>query len=146
MRADCEDSPRRYLAPVRWLLGLTLLVAIAGCGASEQQKVAAAIRFSDGAWDRGEVDEGCSWLTGRARREFLKDSPNPRAGSCREAFEVIEKPPSLGGVTLLAVIVEYEPPRMTRIRVNGDSAVVTFSDGDDRQLRKVDGRWLIDAY
>ena len=35
---------------------------------------------------------------------------------------------------------------MTGIRVDGDTAVATYSNGDRTPLRKVDGRWLIDSF
>jgi hypothetical protein len=135
-----------YARRVRRLLGLSLLAAFWGCGASEQQKVVAAIRASDAAWDRGDLNAGCALLTDRARRAFLKDSPNPGARSCREAFTVVEEQRTSDFGVSEAELVESEPPRMTEVRVNGDTAAVTFSDGRQTRLRKAHGRWLIDSY
>lgn len=38
------------------------------------------------------------------------------------------------------------PPRLTDIRIDGARAVATYADGNRTQLRKVDGRWLVDSY
>ena len=136
-----------YFGTVRRLFGLISLVATAGCGASAQQEVAATIRASDAAWERGDLDEGCALMTERARKDLLKFSSNPVARSCREAFEVVEEdPPPRDVAYLVAEIVESEPPRMTGIRVSGDTAVATYSNGRERELRKVNGRWLLDAH
>lgn len=54
---------KAYVDGVRWLLCFVVLVAGAGCGASEQQRVAATMRAYDAAWDRGDLDGACSWLT-----------------------------------------------------------------------------------
>ena len=41
---------------------------------------------------------------------------------------------------------DAEPPRMTGIKVDGSTAVASYSNGDRIQLRKVNGRWLIDSF
>ena len=76
-----------------------------------------------------------------------QDSPNPGARTCREAFAVLEEEqPHEPNAVLLAKVIAPETPRMIRVRVHGDTAVVTCSDGDERRLRKIHGRWLIDSY
>jgi hypothetical protein len=139
-------SVKTYDLSVRWLFALLLLAALSGCGASEQQKVIAAVRASDAAWDREDLDVGCAWLTERARRAFLKSSPNPGASTCREAFTVVKGQQTPFGVSEAELVESNIARRMTGVRVDGESAVVTFSDGSRRSLRKIRGRWLIDSY
>jgi len=71
---------------VRGFIVLGLLLLSAGCGASEQQEVAAVIRASDSAWERLDFDEGCSWMTERARQRYMSDAINPGARTCGEAY------------------------------------------------------------
>lgn len=130
---------------MRRLLALIVLAILSGCGASEQQKVAAALRASDTAWARGDLDEGCASLTERARKAFLESSPNPRAPNCREAFTVDTQQQTAFGVSEAELVESKAPRRMTSVRVNGDTAVVNFSDGRQSRLRKIRGRWLIDS-
>jgi hypothetical protein len=130
---------------VHRLLALSVIAGLTGCGASEQQKVVAALRTSDTAWARGDLDEGCAWLTERARKAFLESSPNPRAPDCREAFTVDTEQQTAFGVSEAELIESEAPRRVTSVRVDGDTAVVNFSDGRQSRLRKIHGRWLIDS-
>jgi ketosteroid isomerase-like protein len=125
---------------------VTLLLGLSGCGASERQQVVAAIRASDAAWDRGDLDAGCAWLTQRARSAVLRGSPHPGARTCSEAFAVVEEQQATEFGVSEAELVSSEPARMTSVRVDGDTAVVSYSDGAQRRLRKIRGRWLIDSY
>lgn len=133
---------------MRALVAVGLIALLAGCGASEQQHVAATIRASDAAWDRGDLDDGCSWMTERARRRFIADGINPRARTCSEAYE----PPAnetTAGTLIFATLTAVEhpdAPRVTHIRIYGDRAVARYSNGGPTQLRRVRGRWLIDSY
>jgi hypothetical protein len=108
--------------------------------------VAAAIRASDAAWERGDLDEGCSWMTERARRRFMDDGINPHARTCSEAFEPGAIESHRAFAVIDAEIVPSEAPRMTTIRVNGDAAVASYSNGDRTRLLKLNGRWLIDSF
>lgn len=132
---------------MRRFIALGLLVFLASCGASEQEKVAAVIRASDAAWERGDFDEGCSWLTERARRRYIDEGINPHARTCSEPYEFeASGSDTSGDLAVVAEIVPLEPPRMTNIRVDGDTAVASYSNGDRTRLRKVNGRWLIDSF
>jgi hypothetical protein len=51
-----------------------------------------------------------------------------------------------GSDVMLVDVIPAEPPRMTDIRVDGDTAVASYSSGDRTRLRKVDGHWLIDSF
>jgi hypothetical protein len=119
---------------VHRLLALSVVAGLTGCGASEQQKVVAALRASDTAWARGDLDEGCAWLTERARKAFLESSPNPRAPDCREAFTVDTEQQTAFGVSEAELIESEAPRRVTSVRVDGDTAVVNFSDGRQSRL------------
>ena len=131
---------------MRGFIVLGLIASLAGCGASDQQKVAAAIRASDAAWDRGDLDEGCSWMTERARRRYMASGINSHARTCSEAYEYEAVQADMAFGVSEAELVSSEPPRMTGIRVNGDIAVASYSNGDRTRLRKVNGRWLIDSF
>jgi hypothetical protein len=132
---------------VRGFIVLGLLVFLAGCGASEEDKVEAVIRASDAAWERGDFDAGCSWMTERARRRYMDEGINPDARRCSEAYEFdAVETDTVGDLAATAEVVASEPPRMTGIRVDGATAVASYSNGDRTRLRKVDGRWLIDSF
>ena len=131
---------------MRGFVVLGLLVFLAGCGASDQEQVAAAIRASDAAWDRGDLDEGCSWMTERARRRYMDQGINPHARTCSEAYEFDAVELDTADSLAYAEIVPLEPPRVTSIRVDGATAVASYSNGDRTRLRKVNGRWLIDSF
>jgi hypothetical protein len=130
---------------MRRLLALIVLAGLSGCGASEQQKVVAALRASDAAWARGDLDEGCASLTGRAREAFLQSSPNPGAPNCREALTAVKQQQTPFGVSEAELVESEAPRRVTSVRVDGDAAVVNFSDGHQSRLLKIHGRWLIDS-
>jgi hypothetical protein len=104
------------------------------------------VRASDAAWARGDLAEGCASLTGRARKAFLENSPNPSAPTCREALAVGKEQQTAFGVAEAELIESDAPRRMTSVRVNGDTAVANFSDGRQSRLRKIHGRWLIDSW
>jgi hypothetical protein len=131
---------------MRGFIVVGLLVFLAGCGASEQEKVAAVIRASDAAWERGDLDEGCSWMTERARRRYMDGGINPHARTCSEAYKFDTVELDAAEVGAYAEIVPSEPPRVTNIRVDGATAVASYSNGDRTRLRKVNGRWLIDSF
>ncbi len=133
---------------MRGFIALGLLVLLAGFGASEQERVAAVIRASDAAWERGDLDEGCSWMTERARRRYMDEGINPHARTCSEAYEfdAVEPDTADDRAYTYAEVVPSEPPRMTDIRVDGATAVASYSNGDRTRLRKVNGRWLIDSF
>ena len=105
------------------------------------------IHASDAAWERGDFDEGCSWLTERARRRYIDEGINSHARTCSEAYEFeAAEPDTADALAVTAEIVPLEPPRMTNIRVDGDTAVASYSNGDRTRLRKVNGSWLIDSF
>jgi hypothetical protein len=67
--------------------------------------------------------------------------------------DVCDQVPAIGSAeSNLGVVVQHlyvrgaEPVRLTRIRVDGDTAIATYSNGDRPQLRKINGRWLIDSF
>jgi hypothetical protein len=134
---------------VRAFVALGLIVFLSGCGASEQQRVAATLRASDAAFERGDLDDGCSWLTERARRRFMADGINPRARTCDQAYTAPTTiMPTEGTVIVetLSAVDDPEAPRMTDIQIDGDRAVARYSNGGRTRLQKVHGRWLIDSY
>lgn len=127
---------------MRRLIVASLLVLFAGCGASSQHEVAKVIRSSDAAWARGDVAAACSHMTDRARRAYVVAGVE----ICDEAhaFDTVK---SKGNVVVQHLYVhDHEPPHMTGIRVDGDTAVASYSNGDPTTLRRLNGRWLIDSF
>src|SRR5262245_1956310 len=124
---------------MRGLMVVGLVVMLAGCGASEQQKVEAVVRATDAAFERYDVDEVCARMTTRARQRYMQDGTNPRARTCSEATEDTDT--AEFGVTFATVleIGPSDPPRLTDIRVDGDAAVAIYSDGHRTRLRRIDG-------
>ena len=131
---------------MRGFIVLGQLLLFTGCGASAQQEIAAVIRASDTAWERLDFDDGCSWMTERARQRYMSDAINPGARTCGEAYQHHAVEPDPDAAHSYAAAVPIEPPRVTGIRVDGDIAVATYSNDDRTRLRKVDGRWLIDSF
>ena len=78
----------------------------------------------------------------------MSDAINPGARTCAEAYatdsHAVEPDPDTA--YFYAAVVPVKPPRVTGIRVDGDTAVASYSNDDRTRLRKVDGRWLIDSF
>jgi hypothetical protein len=129
-----------------WRRPFVVLVALtaAGCGASAQQHVAAAVRAEKAAWDRGDFEAVCAMRTEAGRREWSRLGGAP---TCAEGIRRVagSSPPDLPNVTVATLSVELSSAR-SRIRVDGDRAIVYSGGFPAERLRKVDGRWLIDAY
>jgi hypothetical protein len=126
---------------------LLLAVVLASCGASEQQHVQQALRDYDRAWEREDYEDVCSRTTEAGRREWanLTRSPDCVSGirALVRAGEEYEPPDSAGEtivLTLPAVELTTE-----HIRVEGDTATTYTRLGAAERLRKIDGRWLMDA-
>jgi hypothetical protein len=109
---------------MRRMLVFSLLALMAGCGASAQQEVAAVIRASDAAWARDDLEAVCSRMTEHARRHYA--DTDVRAAVCN----VAEPNTRLVVQHLYISGPRSEPPRMTGIRVDGDTAVATYSNDD----------------
>jgi hypothetical protein len=75
------------------------------------------------------------------RREFLRASLRPDANTCAEAWT----PAPAGNEPI--VTFEFKPPsrRLTGVDVANSVAHARYDDGSVQRLRKVGGRWLIDA-
>jgi len=132
-------------------MGLLLVLALGaiGCGASEQQHVQAALRARDRAVESEDPAAICGSMTGAAQRQWQAIM---RASSCVEAYERIyglaaeaTPQPIDDGEALLVSVSIPERTEPGHVRVDGSRAVVYVGTAVDERLRKVDGRWLIDA-
>lgn len=122
---------------------LILIAAATGCGASEEERVRAAVDKTDRAWEDEDYETVCAMHTEAGRRELVRNSDNPGARGCADALvsdnldEVDE-----GAFQTLEVGVILE---ITEVEIDGDRAVVRYSTGFAWRLRKVDGEWRLDA-
>jgi hypothetical protein len=114
---------------------------LAGCGTSDEERVRATIAADLRAHDRDDWNRVCALRTAAGRREFLQASLNPDANTCAEAWT-----PAPGGNEPI-VTFEFKRPsrRVTDVDVANAVAQVRYDDGFVQRLRKVGGRWLIDA-
>jgi hypothetical protein len=131
---------------MRRVIALASIVFVAGCGASAQQEVAAVIRATDAAWERGDVEDACSRMTKRAQQQYIEAGIDPHARTCTAAYDSDPVQESTEMLVQTLVVTEIEAPRITSIRVSGDRAVAIYSYGDPTRLRKIKGRWLIDSF
>jgi hypothetical protein len=130
--------------PLRWLVSLVLVLpAAAGCGASQQQQVQSTLRADRAAWDRGDYEKACALRTEAGRREWSRLGA---ASTCAEGIRRVVDPPvaDLSNVVVATIAVQRSTAR-SRIRVDGDEAVIYRGGFSVERLRKVDGQWLIDA-
>jgi hypothetical protein len=128
----------------RLVASVLVLLAVAGCGASSQQEIQATLRADHAAWDRGDYERACALRTEAGRREWRLLGAAP---TCVAGIRRVAEPPvaDLSNVTVALIAVERSTLR-SRIRVDGDRAVVWRGRFPTERLRKVGGRWLIDAH
>jgi hypothetical protein len=81
-------------------------------------------------------------MTDRARRAYVVAGVE----LCREAhpFNSVEQSGHM--VVQHLYVYDHEPPHVTAIQVDGDTAVASYSSGDPTTLRRLNGRWLIDSF
>jgi hypothetical protein len=66
---------------------------------------------------------------------------NPLADVWNEAYTTDSVEPN----TNVVYVLDAEPPRMTGIRVDGDTAVARYPNGERTRLRRLN-HWLIDSF
>lgn len=98
---------------------------------------------------RGDYEAACKMITDRMRttaiREARLQQPNVRGapeepvGTCPDALAV-----SLSLVDKSSWDTVRDLGRRGQIEVRGDSATIETSEGST-ELKRVDGRWLVDA-
>lgn len=100
----------------RILLTIAASLTLAGCGASDTDKIEAALKAHERA-----IDEA------------------------KEALEASDvRPPDGFGVSEAAYLIEL-PSGVADIQVNGDTAAARYANGVVQRLRKVDGKWRVDG-
>jgi hypothetical protein len=127
---------------MRPLIALIVLAAVlAGCGSSDEKQVRATIAAELRAQAKHDWNGVCDLRTAAGQRDFLRTSLRPNAGSCAEAWT----PAPSGNEPI--VTLEFKAPtrRLTDVDVEDAVATARYDDGSLQRLRKIDGRWLIDA-
>ncbi|WP_028063754.1 hypothetical protein [Solirubrobacter soli] len=114
---------------------------LAGCGGNDEKQIRATIADEGRAYANKDWDAVCAGRTAAGRREFLKTSLRPDAKTCAEAWT----PDPTDNEPIVAITFIPSKERLTGIDVDGDTARARYSSGSVTRLRKVDGRWLIDA-
>ena len=103
-----------------------LALTTVGCGNGEAEKqIRATMDAANRAWMKQDFERGCALHTEAARRRM--DICHPIEAQAVTSFSV------------------KEPP-ISKIDVDGNTAVVRRQDGgESTRMRRVEGRWLIDA-
>jgi hypothetical protein len=125
----------------RLTIPVLLVVALAGCGGNDEKRVRATIAAESRALAAEQWNAVCALRTAAGRREFLRTSLRPDAKTCAEAWT----PAPEANEPILTVKLSPSKRRLTDVDVDGDVARARYSDGSVVRLRKVDGRWLVDA-
>jgi hypothetical protein len=120
---------------------IVLVVAVAGCGTNERERVRATIAAQVRGYASQDWNAVCDLRTAAGRRELLRGSLRPDAKTCAEAWT----PASGGNEPILTF--NFKPPLrpLMGVDVANDVAHARYDDGSVQRLRKVGGRWLIDA-
>jgi hypothetical protein len=99
-----------------------VVLAVAACGASEEEQVEQVVRDYNTALGEGDVDLACSL--------FAEEYWSGKKIGCREFVEA--RSPT--GVTGAGIV---------DVQVDGDSATARGSTHGDLGLRKIDGDWML---
>lgn len=124
----------------RWPLIALLVVTLGGCGSSDEDEAADAVRAYFGAIAEGEYDEACSQLAASARRDVADYAATqlPEVGSL-DCEEVMGQIFSLIDEDQIAALEDVE---VTEVTIDGDSAIAEVEGAtEDARLRRVDGEW-----
>jgi hypothetical protein len=126
--ARFDGGPTQRLRKVddRWLID----------GAGDEEQIRATLAAYDRAFARGDHAAACALMTEPAQRELLYNDPSgcgATASPERGEFGVSQ-----------AELVREVLGDLQRIEIDGDTAEARY-DRSVTTLRKVDGRWLIDA-
>ncbi|MDA0170345.1 hypothetical protein OJ998_14700 [Solirubrobacter taibaiensis] len=129
---------------------LILTVLLAGCGASEQQHVQQALRDFYAGWEHKDYAGTCARMTTEGRRQFASFGGKRNPADCPDALRIMDEAaeeysePGEGEEAEL-LFVDLEELEDARIRINGATAIRYRGSYAVERLRKVDGRWLVDA-
>ncbi|HWK27559.1 MAG TPA: hypothetical protein VNS09_13410 [Solirubrobacter sp.] len=120
---------------------IVLAAAFAGCGTSEKERVRATIAADLRAQEREDWNAVCDLRTAAGRRELVRTSLRPDAKTCAEAWTL----PTGDNEPILSFELKSAERRLADIDVDKNVASARYDDGFVQRLRKVRGRWLIDA-
>jgi len=117
-----------------------LVLALAGCGGSDEEQIRDAVDDYREAFLAGDAAGTCSHFTEKSRREFA--SSRGRA-TCRDAIAAARDELSAEDRA------EFRGLRVDRVKVDGDQAVVTLAASGTRRVTgwrmvKIEGTWLLD--
>ena len=124
------------------MLGV-LLLAVAGCGDSEEDRVKETLDTYFEAFVDSEGDKACELLSDEARRDVVRQvGSQVGTKSCGDAMDRVR-------ATLDAESVDaLEAAEVQRVQIDGDRATVTLeTDGrsTDAQMERVGGDWRVSA-
>jgi hypothetical protein len=120
---------------------IVLFAAFAGCGTGDEKRVRATIAADLRAFESQDWNAACDLRTVAGRRELVRSSLRPDAQACADAWT----PASSGNEPIVTFRFEPSPRQLSDIDVDNDVARVRYNDGSLQRLRKIGGRWLIDA-
>jgi hypothetical protein len=117
-------------------LGLTM-IALAGCGASEERQVRDTMDAANRAFLDGDGKKVCSLLTPETR-----DTVGEFEGDCASAIERARS-----NVPANVMSKAFAKTHIRSVKITGRAAVVEYEGGlHNSTLRKMAGRWLIEGY
>jgi hypothetical protein len=141
------------------LAAIALLAAVVGaCGddsepsdgtkpvttGSDEEQIAQTVNAMFAAWNDGDGELTCSYLTDRGRELMVKIASQLHgldeeidAASCEEAVEQT-------AAAIDEEIGQRASPSRVRVEANGTAAVISRFRGE-LSLREVDGEWLIEV-
>ena len=115
-------------------------VPLTACGGSEEDKVREATTEFVDAWVDRDAQQICDRMTSQARRDLQDTAAILGRGGCPK---VIARVYGLMDHDDMGDLRKFE---IATVKITGDRAVVKAKAGSDpAQLRRVDGKWLIDV-
>lgn len=126
----------RRLSAVTLTVLMCVLTACGGGGGgdSDEDQIKSAVeQFATGVLDK-DSGKACGVLTAKAVEEFSGDA----GGDCEKLLDLVSE------AITEEDRKEFENPKVTEIKVDGDSATAKV-DGDETRFTKDGGDWKIDG-
>ena len=125
------------------MLGVGVLLAVAGCGDSEEDRVKETVDTYFEAFVDSEGDKACELLSDEARRDVVRQVGDQiGTKNCGDAMNRVR-------ATLDTESVEaLRGAQVQRVEIEGDRATVTLETNGrstDAQMERVGGDWRVSA-